>query len=248
MKTKKLLTTLTAAGLILAVPLSAPATGIPVFDGSNLAQNLVTAFNAVKSTAVQAEQYAVQIAQKKILLDQYIQQLKDGLGITDAMRVYQLAQQTMAELQGLQYQFQNAGQLTSMLNQFQDVNYWMRTDPSRYGFQTAGSTLQKQTDDAWVKSLAAQQQYLQRDAANLERMQTVAQNAGGQMQAIQAASQIAANEAEQLMEIRALMISEQNALAARQQTLANEEAMRQAATEKYNKWNYQPTSNQPFRP
>jgi len=38
---------------------------------------------------------------------------------------------------------------------------------------------------------------------------------------------------EQLLQIRALLVQEQQALAARNQTLANDEAMREAATKKF---------------
>jgi P-type conjugative transfer protein TrbJ len=139
----------------------------------------------------------------------------------------------MSELQSLYGQFSSPSQLMAQLNQYQNVQYWASINTSAYQPQTAGSDAQKKADDAWVKSLAAQQQLLQQDAANLQRLQTTASNTQGQVQAIEAASQIAAQTNEQLMEIRALMISEQNALVARQQTLANDESMKQAASDKF---------------
>jgi len=48
-----------------------------------------------------------------------------------------------------------------------------------------------------------------------------------------AANQLAALQQEQLLQIRELLLQEQQALAARNATLANDEAMREAATKKF---------------
>jgi P-type conjugative transfer protein TrbJ len=53
------------------------------------------------------------------------------------------------------------------------------------------------------------------------------------MAALMAANQLVALQQEQLLQIRALLVQEQQALAARAQTLANDEAMREAATQKF---------------
>ena len=53
------------------------------------------------------------------------------------------------------------------------------------------------------------------------------------MKALMAANQLAALQQEQLLQIRALLVQEQQALAARNQTLANDEAMREAATKNF---------------
>jgi hypothetical protein len=38
-------------------------------------------------------------------------------------------------------------------NQFQNVNYWLTASPNAYQFQTTGSALQKQSNDAMVKGI-----------------------------------------------------------------------------------------------
>jgi P-type conjugative transfer protein TrbJ len=53
------------------------------------------------------------------------------------------------------------------------------------------------------------------------------------MKALMAANQLAALQQEQLLQIRELLLQEQQALAARNATLANDEAMREAATKKF---------------
>jgi len=119
--------------------------------------------------------------------------------------------------------FQNGSALQSYLNQFQNVNYWLSAPPGNYTYQTAGSVAQKQANDALVKGIVAQQAQIQKDAATLEQLQSQASTADGQMKALMAANQLAA----------ALLVQEQQTLAARNQTLANEEAMREAATKNF---------------
>jgi type IV secretion system protein TrbJ len=99
---------------------------------------------------------------------------------------------------------------------------------------------QKQFNDDWATSVAQHQQLLQQDAANLQRAQSSAQSADSMLAEMQANAQINAAMANQLMEIHALLVQEQQALQARQASQANEDAMRQAATERYLHWNYQP--------
>jgi P-type conjugative transfer protein TrbJ len=130
--------------------------------------------------------------------------------------------------------FQGGGsQLQGYLNQFQNVNYWLSASPNAYTYQTAGSLAQKQANDALVRGIVAQQAQIKQDAATLERLQSQASTADGQMKALTAANELAALQQQQLLQIRELLLQEQQALAARQQTLANDEAMREAATEKF---------------
>jgi type IV secretion system protein TrbJ len=219
--------------LTFSLPFTGLATGIPVFDASNLSQNLTTAFNSVRQVAQQAQSYMTQLQQLTTAIKSYENMILNSTGIAEAAKIYQEATQTISELQGLYSQFSNPSQLMGQLNQFQSVQYWTSIDTSAYQPQTAGSDAQKKADDAWVQSLAKQQQLLQADASNLQKLQTSASTTQGQLEALQAASQLAAQTNMELMEIRALMLSEQQALVARQQTLANNEAMQQAASDKF---------------
>jgi P-type conjugative transfer protein TrbJ len=210
--------------LMAALPLSSPGT-MPVIDYSNLTQNVTTALHQVMGYAQQVQQYQLQ-------LQQYANQIKNT--VAPVAQVYQQAQQTMGSLMGTVGIFQNGSALQNYLNQFQNVNYWLSAPPSSYNaYPTAGSVAQKQANDALVKGIAAQQQQIQQDAATLQQLQSQASTADGQMKALMAANQLAALQQEQLLQIRALLLQEQQALAARQQTLANDDAMREAATEKF---------------
>jgi type IV secretion system protein TrbJ len=222
---KKMLFMSVALMLLAALPLTSPGTGIPVIDASNLTQNVVTAMKQVSAYAQQVQQYQLQ-------LQQYANQVKNT--VAPVAQVWQAAQGTMNSVMGTVNMFQgNGSPLQGYLNQFQNVNYWLSASPSSYTYQTAGSIAQKQANDAMVKGIVAQQAQIRADAATLERLQSQASTADGQMKALYAANQLAALQQEQLLQIRALLVQEQQALAARGQTLANDEAMREAATKKF---------------
>jgi type IV secretion system protein TrbJ len=217
--------------LVAAVPATSPGTGIPVLDASNLTQNVVTAFKQVSAYAQQVQQYQLQ-------LQQYINQVKNTLA--PIAQVWQAAQSTMSTVMGTVHFLQGGANLQGMLNQFQDVNYWLSAPPGGYTYQTAGSAAQKTANDALMKGIVQQEAQIKADAATLERLQAQASTADGQMKALTAANELAALQQEQLMQIRALLLQEQQALVARNATLANQEAMQEAATKKF--FNVPPTT------
>jgi type IV secretion system protein TrbJ len=220
---KKILLTSSALLLVAALPISSPG-GIPVIDYSNLFQNTTTALKQVAAYAQQVQQYQLQ-------LQQYANQVRNT--VAPVAQVYQQAQGAINSVMGTVGMFQNGSALQNYLNQFQNVNYWLSAPPGNYTYQTAGSIAQKQANDALVKGIAAQQQQIQADAATLQQLQSQASTADGQMKALTAANELAALQQEQLLQIRELLLQEQQVLAARQQTLANDESMREAATEKF---------------
>jgi P-type conjugative transfer protein TrbJ len=210
--------------LIAALPISSLGT-MPVLDYSNLTQNITTALHQVMGYAQQVQQYQLQ-------LQQYANQVRNT--VAPVAQVWQQAQGTMNSVMGTVGMFQNGSALQSYLNQFQNVNYWLSATPSSYNaYPTAGSVAQKQANDALVKGIVAQQQQIQKDAATLQQLQSQASTADGQMKALMAANQLAALQQEQLLQIRELLLQEQQALVARGQTLANDDAMREAATQKF---------------
>jgi type IV secretion system protein TrbJ len=220
---EKMILTSVAVVLVAVLPISSPGT-MPVIDYSNLTQNITTALHQVSAYAQQVQQYQLQ-------LQQYANQVRNTAA--PVAQVWQQAQQAMNGVMGTAGMFQNGSALQSYLNQFQNVNYWLSAPPGNYTYQTAGSVAQKQANDALVKGIVAQQAQIQKDAATLEQLQSQASTADGQMKALMAANQLAALQQEQLLQIRALLVQEQQALAARNQTLANDEAMREAATKNF---------------
>jgi P-type conjugative transfer protein TrbJ len=62
------------------------------------------------------------------------------------------------------------------------------------------------------------------------------------MQALGFANQLASQQSNQLLQIRALLIAEQNVLATRSQVQANQEAQRTAASEQLREGDYVPST------
>jgi P-type conjugative transfer protein TrbJ len=91
------------------------------------------------------------------------------------------------------------------------------------------SESQKKANDALFKGLDKQQDALKDDARTLERLQSAAQGANGQVEAIGYANQLASQQASQLLQIRGLLIAQQNAVTTRMQAEADREAQQQAA-------------------
>jgi P-type conjugative transfer protein TrbJ len=233
---RKIILGTVALVLATALPANTPGAGIPVIDVSNLAQNIITALHQVLAYAQQIEQYQTQIRQ-------YLNQVENTTGIAQALQIWQRAQQTMNGLMQTVAIFQN-GNVQGIVGQFQNVNYWLQVPPSNYTLQPGGNVLQKQANDAMIQGLAKQAQQIQSDAANLQRLQTSAGSADGAMQALTAGNQLAALQQAQLLQIRSLLLQEQQALAARNSTLQNNEAMHQAATIQYYGTQLGPENNQ----
>src|SRR5690242_13916023 len=187
---RTLVVTLTAATLVVSIPLRAPATGIPVFDASNLSQNLVSALNAVRHTLQQAQQYATQVQQYQTQLRQLQQQLVDAA--RPEIEVYQAAQQTLQDLQQAQSFFQSGAGLEGYLNQYRDLNYYRSLSVSGYPNSAVASQVQKQTNDAWVKGLVAANNRIKQESTELDRLNDSSQRANGAREALEAGNQYAA--------------------------------------------------------
>ena len=223
--------------LTLAGGASMPAhAGIPVIDAGNLSQNIMTAIESVAQTLKQIEQYQTQ-------LQQYENMLQNTAA--PAAYIWDQAQSTINGLMNavntLDYYKNQLGSLDSYLGKFQDVNYY-KSSPcfSNAGCSAAewaamkqvqqlASESQKKANDALFKGLDRQQDALKADARQLERLQSAAQGANGQMQAIGYANQLASQQANQLLQIRGLLIAQQNAVATKMQADADREARQQAA-------------------
>ena len=207
-----------------------------VFDPTNTANTLVSSLEDVAQTLKQVEQYGTQ-------LQQYENQLKNT--VAPAAYVWDQANSTMNKLRGatdtLSCYKQQAGSIDGYLSKFQDVNYYKNspcfsngscTPAERTALQQSqelGSQAQKKANDAMFQGLDQQQTNLQGDAAQLELLQSQAGSADGQMKAIQAGNQLASNQANQLLQIRSLMITQQNAIATKMQADADIDARQQAA-------------------
>ncbi|PSJ45557.1 P-type conjugative transfer protein TrbJ [Zobellella endophytica] len=252
MKKERILAAKMAAlAISLALTTSVPArAGIPVVDGTNLAQNMMSAMEAVAQTLKQIEQYQTQ-------LQQYENQLQNTMA--PAAYIWDQAQTTINDLvqatNTLQHYQNQLGSLDAYLGKFQDVAYY-RSSPCFNGSggctpaeKTAmeenrrlASEYQKAANDALFRGLSQQQRNLQSDARQLERLQSAAQGADGQLAAIGYANQLASNQANQLLQIRSLLIAQQNAEAARLASEMDAYARGEAREQQLRTWTYQPSS------
>lgn len=224
------------AAAIFSLLVSQPAqAGILVLDEVGLTQTTVTAINQVKQVAAQIQQYKTQ-------LEQYENMLQNT--VAPAAYVWDQANSVMNKLvqaqDTLNYYKNQSGSIDSYLSRYQNVNYY-RNSPC---FTPAGcsesemkavedaqadnSEAVKRANDAVLKTVDQQQQTLNTDAANLQKLQSQATSARGQMQAIQAANQLASAQTNQLLQIRS-MLAAQSAAAATQAARANDEAASRAA-------------------
>jgi len=231
----KLAAILAAASITGAV---APAyAGIPVIDGSNLSQNIITAVENVAHTLKQIQQYQTQ-------LQQYQNMLQNTTA--PARQIWDMATATMNQLRAaidtLSYYKNSLGSIDAYLAKFNDTTGY-RASPcySVNGCSAAqwaamtdsarlGSESQKKANDALFKGLDQQQTNMQADAAQLQLLQSAARGSSGQLEAIGYANQLASHQSNQLLQIRALLIAQQNAIATRNQALADREAKEAAAS------------------
>ncbi len=142
--------------------------------------------------------------------------------------------------QSIQQGLRQIQQYTTELNQLETQIGMYRSQllsaaPSQYTSQSAGywSTTQQTANDQMVKEITQQESQIQADAQTLQRLQSQAGSVATQRQALDVANEMAGLEQKSLLEIRTLLVSEQQALAARNGSIANEEAMKQAATQQY---------------
>lgn len=246
MRTRK--TALVAAVAALTATADVNA-GMPVIDVSNLSQNMVTAIENVSHTAKQIQQYQLQ-------LRQYENMLQNSIG--PRAQIWDSATVTMNQLRGaidtLNYYKTRLGSVDAFLGQFNDRDTY-RNSPcysvngctqaqwdAMKNAESFGSASQKRANDALFKGLDRQQENLQVDAAQLQRLQNAAQTSEGQLEAIGYANQLASHQSNQLLQIRGLLIAQQNAIATRNQVLADREARASAADAQFLGGEYRPSS------
>ncbi|WP_275099869.1 P-type conjugative transfer protein TrbJ [Sedimenticola hydrogenitrophicus] len=234
-----------AAKIALAIALTSgpilPAVhagGIPVIDVTNIIQTTVSASESVSQTLKLIQQYQTQLQQYQNMLQNTTE---------PSSYIWDNAVSTMNNLRNLidslAYYKTTMGNVDAYLSEFGDLNYYEASpcfNPSgfcspaeRIALDQArhlGYSSQKRANNALFRGLDAQQDALQSDASRLEQLQTAAGNAEGRMEAIGYANQLASQQANQLLQIRGLLIAQQNAVTTRMQAQMAEEARQAAAS------------------
>lgn len=236
-------------GVLTAIVMFRPSisnAGIPVIDGTNLTQNVMSAVEEVAQTIKQVQEYATQLEQYSTQLQQYENMLQNTA--SPAVNIWDRANATMGRLRGtidtVTGYKDRFGNIDNYLAKFKDINTYRGspcfngdacTDADLADLRDSvhlGSEAQQAANKAAIEGLDSQQNALEADAATLEDIQTAAQGADGQVKAIGYTNQLASQQANQLLQIRGLMIAQQNAEITRNQALANKEAQQQAASDK----------------
>ncbi|EAM5005926.1 TPA: P-type conjugative transfer protein TrbJ [Escherichia coli] len=212
--------------------------GIPVIDGTNVVQTTISAVNNVQAVAKQLQQYQTQLQQYENMLQNTV---------APAAYVWDQANQTINKVlqaqDTLSYYKNQAGSLDSYLQRYKDINYYrtsacFNSNVSCTADEIAklsnadkdNSEAIKRGNDAVFKAIDEQQKNLKGDALHLEQLQNQATGAKGQMEAIQAANQLASAQTNQLMQIRTLLLAQQNAATTLAQAESDKDAQRAAAS------------------
>ncbi|MDD0946236.1 TrbJ/VirB5 family protein, partial [Xylella fastidiosa] len=104
--------------------------------------------------------------------------------------------------------------------------------------QANNSEALKHANDAVLKGIDQQQQTLISDAATLQKLQLQATTAQGQMQALQAANQLASAQTNQLLQIRSMLAAQATAAATRASNDADKAALMEAADQRFRSGSY----------
>lgn len=221
--------------LFIQKPINTQASGIPVVDVAGLHQSILQVIENTSQTMKLIEQYETQ-------LQQYQVQLKNSMNLssfiwTDAK---QEIDNLIQSIDTIKHYKNQVGSIDDYLDRFQDFGFYK----SYSCFQADGcdendrnkitenrqkaSEARKRTNDALLRSIDYQQKRIANDAYQLQQIQINAESAAGQLEAIQYATQIAGNQAHQLMQIRSLLVAQQSASAALMQAEIDKEAQQEA--------------------
>jgi type IV secretion system protein TrbJ len=237
-----------AAACLALAHVPAVAGGWPVFDGANFSQTTLSAIENVAQTLKQIKQYQTQ-------LQQYQNMIQNTAA--PAAYVWDMASRTMSDLRGaidtLEYYKRQLGSTDRYLSKFKDVSTY-RSSPCFSGHgctpeqwlalresQDIASQAQKRSIDAMMRAIDHQQQAMEADARQLKLLQAGAQGVNGQVQAIGYANQLASQQANQLLQMRALLVAQQNMMAAHFQSIADRESQARAADQVVTRNIYRPS-------
>ena len=225
--------------------------GIPVIDAVGLVQHVLNAVQSVQQTLQLIQGYQTQLLQFE---NQLKNTLNPNLFLWDQANV--VINDLMGQIDTIRHYRNQFGSVDSYIGRFKDLESYRSAPCLSSGCtpaemmvfqeqvkqqQAFNSEAVKKTNDAMIKGLDKQQDQLESDANRLRDLQANAQSAQGQLEAIQHANQLASSQANQLLQIRALLISQQSAIAVSAQVQADDEALKKAASQKARESRFAPT-------
>lgn len=204
---------------------------LAVFDGSNLAQNIVAAREAITQTQQQIQQLQTQLNQYKRMLQDATNPGNWNWGdIQDTLNQLKYTMGSLNKVAGA------AGGINQYLDSFGShdkysggANYGSGSS-ALYAGDLAGANLQKEAADDLLKLVHEQQEAMNQYSEELERLKGQSAGAEGQQEAIQAGNQMLSMQIQLLSQIHTLLMAQNTMMAAQTETIINREAQQRMGT------------------
>lgn len=203
-----------------------------VFDASNLAQNIVSANEAILHTQNQLMQIQNQLNQYKRMLQDATNPGSWNWG--DIQNTLNQLKNTMRSINKIAG---DAGGIEQYLDKFgshekySSGSYYGSEDTAElYSGDLAGANLQKESADDLLKLVKEQQEAMDGYSDELEQLKSKTSGAEGQQEAIQAGNELASMQIQLLSQIHTLLLAQNTMLAAQVETNVNREAQQRMGT------------------
>lgn len=199
--------------------------GIPVIDGANLSQNMLTAVEEIAQTLKQVQEYKTQ-------MDQYERQVNNSLDFDEFL--WDEADSTISDMLGtissIEAMKNLAKDTAGYLDAMKDGVTSQEID-NMYARFTNLNDRENQTIDELITTIENQQTTIQDDADKLVGLQEKAEEGGavGQMQALQTANMLSGHMSNQLLQLRSVMQAQSQADAALRLRQNDQDARSEAA-------------------
>jgi len=243
-----------STGSVTAPPVR--AAGIPVIDGTNLVQHILSVQEAITHTMKQIEDYRMQ-------LKHYENMLKNSLA--PAVKIWNEVKKTIDQLKDahkkLKGYIKEYKDIKTYLAHFKDLESYKKTacydkvntsdlkkclDEIKADYERE-SKAQKNAGDALVETAEQQLKSLDDDVKKLTDLQDKASTAEGQLEALSYANQFAGQQTHQLLQMRQALAVHHNAVGMQMQVQIAREAREKAESEKlYSAPPVRPSSQQVF--
>lgn len=202
---------------------------LAVIDSSNLAQNIIAAQEAMLQTQQQISQLQTQLNQYKRMLQDAMNPGDWAWG--DIQDTINQLKNTMGSIKGLSNMAGGFDQLLSQFGSYDDyidgAGYGGGHSAASSGLMAGdyvGSRMRKDTADDLLRVIKEQEEQLDQYQSQFEKLKNNATSAEGQQEAIQASNQFLSMQVQLLTQIHALMMAQNNMMAAVVQTENNREA------------------------
>lgn len=204
--------------MVVGTAIAASCTSADAFFGTEIVYDPTHTAQTMASELKRAADAARQI---QVEINQYQQMIRDGMALTDPVfRPFGDTLRALRDLhwtsQSLMYQAENLD--TMFGTRYPSYEHWYGT----MGTGRSTSERMRERYEAWsdkgyqntrtaLQSAGVRVSRMDSEQAMLEALVEQSNRAGGQMQAIQAANQIAGHQAEQLQDLR-MLVAEQTSL------------------------------------